>query len=196
MLWYLFLSVEAACAIIVINIFFVLSVMNAVFLYAMIDKQRNEQDRFFKFDTNFKWLKPTTMYVPFEFKFLVCNYVIVKLSVFGWGFEFQLWWFDAPSETIEKSKQTNPQKNKTSLPKHPKKTKYPKNVKETILNSIQTPPRPQHTVYNMRNIDKLKKVSALQIPRDLSESTRDLSTTSTLAMKTEIRKQHKRLYKK
>lgn len=202
-MWYFFVSIEAIAAIIITGCCLVLSAMNAVFLYAMVDRQK--KDRFFKFDTRFKWLKPNTLYIPFEFRLMLCNNYIVRLSVFGRGFEFQIQWIDVSDDTLSEHKGQNVQNTQNTLPKKQGKgTKSGKSkksdVEKVLLNSILPPKQKRKKPQNLKTESKteknikLKKIS--ELPMDLlTQSARDLSNISTLTTKTQLRKQHSEEYK-
>jgi len=169
-MWFFLLSIEISLAFTVIFVCVGLSVMNATFLYMMVDKLRQKQDRFFKFDVDFKWLSPNTVYIPFEFKLLLSNFYIVRLSVFGKGFQVDLKWFDAQSSVLKENgnKPNNSSKrNKSDKPKKSDKPEY----------------------MHVKNSQKLKRVN--ELPMDLliksGKQKRDLNNTSTQNLKKSLR---------
>lgn len=146
-LWYFFLSLETIITIPIVFLCLAFVLMNGVFLFAMIDKQRKKQDRFFRFETEFKWIEPNSLYIPFEFNLMICNYYSLRLCIFGKGFQFQFKWFDvvtamnlnsepkkeeqliAKKEDAKKSES----KDQKSPPKNNPKPKKEKPVKENVL---------------------------------------------------------------
>lgn len=185
---------------------FVLSMMNAVFLVAMVDKKRKDQDRLFKFETKFKWLTPSTLYIPFEFNLMVCNFYIVKLGIFGRGFEFQIRWFNPNEDSADKSKKPVEKEVSKSKKQPPPQdvVKKKQNVKQILKKSVQPPnavnseQKPSlasdksslstNTVLERVKSEKLKKVNEISMDLLSKVSKRDLSSTQ--ATKTQLRRQH------
>jgi len=167
-IWYFFLSIETMLSIMIIMATFFILCANILLLFSIYDKNRKHGDRYFKFDTTFKWIKPTTLYIPFEFNVLVCNYVMIRLAILGKGIEVKLQWFDAVSvaidETIKSQKGDVKDASKGDV-----KDVLNKSIKKECSSKGSTQRGKEiddtnHQIpLKVSNKDKLKKVSQLDI---------------------------------
>jgi hypothetical protein len=81
--------------------------LNGCFMY-VIASGKTLKD-YMLFSVEHKWLKPNTLFIPFELNICLCNYFMLKASVLGYGFDLRIKWRDVVSETIDKidSKETD-----------------------------------------------------------------------------------------
>ena len=89
---------------------FIFCTLNAVFLYVLSSEnssyennsqkdktnKTNKPNRFM-FDVQHKWLKPNSIFLPFEFNVALCNYFLFRISLFGYGFDTRIKWRDVVS---------------------------------------------------------------------------------------------------
>jgi hypothetical protein len=101
----------------------------------MIDKKRERKDRYFKFDLDYKWITPETLYIPFEFRLLLCNYYTVRLCVLGKGFEVNVRWFDVVKET-KKPEEKGTDVLKKSLKLYKQKSQQLKKVSQIPMDLL------------------------------------------------------------
>ena len=92
----------------------VLFLFNSCLLYVLSTKNKLKEN--FVFEVESKWLKPNTLFIPFEFNMCLCNYFILKIGVLGHGFDVRVKWRDVVKQTIEETIKTNlPQTEKIKI---------------------------------------------------------------------------------
>lgn len=104
-IWHFLIAIEYLFVTVLCGLGIIFCVMNFTFLLAMVYKLKFISKRkYFSFDPEFKWIKPTTIYLPFELYLTVCNFFIVRISIFGHGFELKIKWYDVIKNITEDHK--------------------------------------------------------------------------------------------
>ena len=85
---------------------FLFFLLNAIFFYIFVQSGKfigsslPRKPVWFSFEIEHTWLKPNTLFLPFEFNVALCNYFLFRFSVFGYGFDFKIKWNDVVKAVI------------------------------------------------------------------------------------------------
>lgn len=69
----------------------ILLALNSSILYVLTQTKWKE---YFTFQFEHKWLKPNTLFIPFELNICLCNYFMFKISLLGYGVDLRIKWRD------------------------------------------------------------------------------------------------------
>ena len=76
----------------------ILVTLNLCILYVLTTDKKLKD--YFVFEIENKWLKPNTLFIPFELNICLCNYFMLKACVFGYGLDLRIKWRDVVQKTI------------------------------------------------------------------------------------------------